>query len=196
MSNKGCFPFLNLEHLTTFKESMINQLSNLINRYRSAVKILYSSAKSSESRKYLKFSSQDELFTEETLAPDAWKIALDKKLCANLLYFNLLLQSRSSLAWNSKSMIVMKLNWWGLLEIGQKLSTVAVRLSFLPSIIGVRLQQSCLHLKVSKLLPLVLTYDYHFLSIHLSYHWSLDSVCSLKMKSNNTPYILYSEMVG
>ena len=33
------FPFLTLEQHTTFKESMINRLSNLINRYRSAAKI-------------------------------------------------------------------------------------------------------------------------------------------------------------
>ena len=33
------FPFLTLEHHTTFKESMINRLSNLINRNRSAAKI-------------------------------------------------------------------------------------------------------------------------------------------------------------
>ena len=50
--------------------------------------------------------------------------------------------------------------------------------SFVPSIIGVRLQKSCLHLKVSKLLLLVLTYDDHFLCIHLSYHWSLFAVSS------------------
>ena len=33
------FPFLTLEQYTTFKESMINQLSNLINRNHSAAKI-------------------------------------------------------------------------------------------------------------------------------------------------------------
>ena len=33
------FPFLTLEQQTTFKESMINRLSNLINRNRSAAKI-------------------------------------------------------------------------------------------------------------------------------------------------------------
>ena len=32
------FPFLTLEQHTTFKESMINRLSNLINLYRSAAK--------------------------------------------------------------------------------------------------------------------------------------------------------------
>ena len=33
------FPFLSLEQPTTFKDSMIDQLSNLINRNRSAAKI-------------------------------------------------------------------------------------------------------------------------------------------------------------